>query len=299
MENKLQTNKNSSILNKNDSNIYINEKIGPFRITNKILGEGSTGTVRLAIHDETQMKYAVKIVKKRYSIRNSLNHQEALREIKILQTLCHENIIKIEYIEENDECIFIFSKYLSQGDLYNYIQKNGLFDEPTALFLFKQMVAALEFCHQQGICHHDFKLENCVIDENFHLRLIDFGYAIEFRNSDSNSSSPAGNNLLIRKYNCSPAYSSPEILFRIPHDASVDIFSLGTCLYYMVCGYFPFCDEERTTLEQLCHNLKVLRLEFPEYLSADIKDLMTKLIAKRENRARWDEIKGHPWFIQG
>lgn len=43
MENKLQTNKNSSILNKNDSNIYINEKIGPFRITNKILGEGSTG----------------------------------------------------------------------------------------------------------------------------------------------------------------------------------------------------------------------------------------------------------------
>lgn len=148
------------------------------------------------------------------------------------------------------------------------------------------MVSALANCHKNSVCHHDVKLENCVINGKFDVKLIDFAYAIEF---DKPNSSP------FYKFNGSPAYSAPEILFRRPHTETVDIFGLGTCLYYMICHCFPFCDEENTTYEELCRNVRAFCLEFPEGVSEEVKDLIRKLLA-RENRISLKDIKQHPWY---
>mmetsp|Transcript_26667 Transcript_26667/g.37538 ORF Transcript_26667/g.37538 Transcript_26667/m.37538 type:complete len:347 (+) Transcript_26667:180-1220(+) len=212
---------------------------------------------------------------------------EVMREVNLLQKLHHENIVKLIHIEEDDTYMFIFSEWMDEGDLYSYIQRNGTLDEVTALKLFKQMMAALQHCHESKVCHHDFKLENCVINGDLDLRVIDFGFAIDYAHL------PQGE--LLHHYTGSPAYSAPEILDRRPHTESVDIFSLGTCLFYMLAGRFPFCDEEKTTYEQLCRNVRAGVIDFPDKFSDQVRDLLKRMLSK-DHRITWDEIEEHAWL---
>jgi len=266
--------------NKEEENI-----VGPYKIQDRIVGQGTTGVVKLAIHRETGKFAAVKVVSKSIS----LKRKEAKKEVKILTNVNHESLIKLEHFDEDPNFIYIFTEYCEEGDLYSYMEKNGYFDENIARKLFVQLLDAVEFCHKHlRICHHDIKLENCVITSDFRLKLIDFGFAIELDNS-------AGKKL-IEEYNSSPAYSPLEILQRRPHDESVDIFSLGICLYYMLTGRFPFCDPDATTFEELCQNLHSNVLEFSNDISSSAQDLITRLLAKRKDRIRLEEIQAHPWL---
>lgn len=219
----------------------------------------------------------------------SLQRKEAKKEIKILSNVNHESLIKLEHVDEDQHNIYIFTEYCEEADLYTYMEKNGYFDEHHARKLFVQLVDAVEFCHRSlRICHHDIKLENCVLTSDMRLKLIDFGFAVELDSS-------AGKKL-IEVYNSSPAYSPLEILMRRPHDESVDIFSLGVCLYYMLTGSFPFCDSETTTFEELCQNVQANLLEFPNELSSSVQDLIARMLAKRKDRIRLEEIMAHPWI---
>lgn len=317
-----------------------NPYVGPYRITEEEIGEGSSGTVRVAIREENTnnninnvnsfsspfsspvksnaipipssdgKKSAVKILFKRNNAASPFSSpspnggataafgltqrvkDEANRESKLLHRLSsHPNIIKMEHMEEDDHHIYLFMEYLAEGDLYNYIQKYGPFDEDHARHLFKQMASALEFCHRMKVCHHDFKLENCVIDKDYNLRIIDFGFALDFENR------PEGE--MFHNYNGSPAYSAPEVLDRKPHSEKVDIFSLGTSLFYLLSAAYPFCDESKTTYEQLCRNVRKGSIVFPDHLSEKVRDLISKMLKKEGERIGWEEIRTHDWVNEG
>jgi len=264
--------------------------VGPFRILQDTeVGQGSTGTVRLAVKtSDPSFKAAAKIVFKRCPLQDQSRAEDPLREIRILQQLAHKNIVRILHVEEETNFLFIFLEWMELGDVYTFIGKNGALTELLAAKLFKQMTKALEFCHSKKICHHDFKLENCVIDGDFNLRVIDFGYAIDY------ASMPEGERF--HHYVGSPAYSAQEVLFRKPHTESVDVFSLGVCLYYMLCGTYPFCDEARTTYQQLCRNVRQGVVEFPDHVTAEARDLIVKMLAKDE-RILLAEVRHHPWLL--
>jgi len=260
-------------------------RIGPYKIQERIVGQGTTGVVKLAVNTVNGKFAAVKVVPKSIS----LKRKEAKKEVKILTKVNHESVIKLEHVDEDPNFIYIFTEYCEEGDLYSYMEKNGYFDENIARKLFVQLLDAVEFCHKHlRICHHDIKLENLVLTSDFRLKLIDFGFAIEL--------DPSAGKKLIEEYNSSPAYSSLEILLRRPHDETVDIFSLGVCLYYMLTGRFPFCDPEVTTFEELCQNLHAHVLEFSGDVSGPAQDLITRLLAKRKDRIRLEEIQAHPWL---
>lgn len=260
-------------------------RVGPYFIMEEI-GEGHTGTVRLALNVCTGAKSAVKIVDKTISRKR----KDARKEIRILENINHESIIHLDHVEEDLQNIYIFTEYFDQGDLYSFIEKNGTFDEYISQNLLKQMVCAVEFCHRVlKVCHHDIKLENFVINSQLELKLIDFGFAIELEPSS------AGEQLTV--FDSSPAYSPLEILLRRPHDSSVDIFSLGVCLYFMLCGCFPFCDAEKTTYEELVSNVQAGVIDFPLGLSPEVQDLICGMLSKTSStRLRFEEIKVHSWY---
>jgi len=279
------------------------ERVGPF-VIKEVIGNGSTGTVKLAVNTWNGMKCAVKIVNKTVTRKR----KEARKEIKILSSFQHQNVISLQHVEEDCEYLYIFTEYCELGDLYAYIEKNGVFEENTAKKLFVQLLDALEFCHRKmGICHHDVKLENCVLTSDFRVKLIDFGFAVELsppdlaannNNKGAATGVPAAAKNAIRLFDSSPAYSPLEVLLRRPHDESVDIFGLGTCLYYMLCGSFPFCDPDKATLEELCQNIRTNNIEYPEgLLSADVQDLLKRMLtAKKKDRITIDLIRAHSWL---
>jgi len=266
-----------------DSDPFCGRVVGPFTITARKIGSGCNGDVRIAVHKDGSQS-AVKIVNNN----NTKFKDEALREINLLHGLQHDNIIQLRYFGEDDQFIYTFTELMEEGDLYTYMKRNGVMTETQAFRMFKHMISALQFCHENRICHHDFKLENCVLGKDMLLKVIDFGYAVQFI-------SVAGQTQLISKYCGSPAYSAPEILTRKPHNETVDIFSVGVCLYYMLTGAFPFCDEQKTTYEQLLCNLKTFCLDFPTYMSTEAKELITRMLQK-QNRISWAEVRQSAWF---
>ncbi len=76
----------------------------------------------------------------------------------MLQSLDHENIVKLNAVEEDDNYLFMFLEYLNERDIYTYMQRNGRLSEEVAFKYFAQMLSALEHCHQRNISHHDFKV---------------------------------------------------------------------------------------------------------------------------------------------
>jgi len=263
------------------------KRISHYIIKDQTLAEGTTGTVKLAFNTFTETYTAVKIVNKSVARKR----KEAKKEVKFLSKIFHENVVRLEHVEEDNQNIYIFTEYCELGDLYSYMQKNGIFDEETAKKLFIQMVDAVEFCHRKlRICHHDIKLENCVLDVDFTLKLIDFGFAIEM-----DEDSFAGKKL-IKIYDGSPAYSPLEILMRRPHDETVDIYSLGTALYYMLCGSFPFCDPDKTTFDELCKNVQENNIGFPKGISTQAQNLICNMLANKNDRLSIEEIRSHSWL---
>jgi len=303
--------------------------VGDYRITDEEVGEGSNSVVRIAEHATTGARVVVKILLKKtstpgnspfstpsnspmgisplstpsgspmgispavmatYQTLAQKIKEETYREVNIMNKLYHENIIRTIQVIEESGYIFLFMEYLQEGDLYSYIQKYGSFEESRARFIFQQMLAAMTFCHEAKICHHDIKLENFVVDQFFRVKLIDFGYAIDFTTKPTTE--------MFHVFNGSPAYSAPEILDRKPHDESVDVFSLGTCLFYMLSAEFPFCDETRTTYEQLVRNVRGGKICWPDHFSAELRDFLSTMIAKPGHRSSWGQIKMHPWMCR-
>jgi hypothetical protein len=62
----------------------------------------------------------------------------------------------------------------------------------------------------------------------------------------------------------------------------------------MICHCFPFCDEDNTSYEELCQNVRLFTLEFPDFVSPEAKDLITKMLSN--NRPSFQTIKEHPWY---
>eukprot|EP01120_Amphizonella_sp_Union-15-10_P017485 TRINITY_DN9720_c0_g1_i1.p1 TRINITY_DN9720_c0_g1~~TRINITY_DN9720_c0_g1_i1.p1 ORF type:complete len:303 (-),score=42.70 TRINITY_DN9720_c0_g1_i1:60-968(-) len=259
--------------------------IGDYQIQYEILGQGSNATVRLGHHIPTGEKVAVKII----DISNSQLKERAYLEAQVLRKFNNESIIRLLAVYELGQFLYLVLEYLSGGDLGSYIERYGRLEEFVVRNYLRQIVKALEDCHKTKVAHHDIKLENILIDkDNNSLRLIDFGLCTII-----DDHSP------ITNFAGSPLFMSPEVFSLQPHDESVDIWSLGVCLYKMLTDLYPFMAESYSELEE-----RVLfdDVVFPMNmgLSPAIQDLIRRMLTKDPKyRINLEEIKSHVWYLMG
>lgn len=150
-----------------------------FEKINKI-GTGAFGEVWLVRKIDTNMLYAMKILRKTEVLkRNQVAHVKAERDI--LAEADNEWVVKLYYSFQDDKFLYFVMDYIPGGDLMSLLIKIEIFPEDLARFYIAELVLAIESVHRMGFIHRDIKPDNVLIDKDGHIKLTDFGLCTGFR----------------------------------------------------------------------------------------------------------------------
>jgi len=258
------------------------QRIGHYRL-GKNLGIGSFGKVRLAEHQLTGHKVAIKILN-RHRIKQLDMDEKVRREIKILKLFYHPHIIRLYEVIYTPGDIYMVTEYVSGGELFDFIVSNGRLPEDKARRFFQQILSGIEYCHQHMVVHRDLKPENLLLDADCNLRIADFGLSNVMKDGE------------FFKTSCgSPNYAAPEVISgKLYAGPEVDVWSMGVILYALLCGSLPFDDEN---IPNLFKKIKGGIYTLPGHIGESTKDLIAKmLVVDPLQRITITEIRQHPWF---
>ena len=251
------------------------------------IGKGTFSVVKLGINKITKEKVAIKILKKK-KMQKSKDKSRLEREISILKRLNHINVIKIYKITEELENYYIVMEYCENGELFNYIVAHQRLSEEETSYFFYQLINGLDYIHHKNIVHRDLKPENLLLSKDNILKIVDFGLSNYYYLDGKLLSTPCG----------SPCYASPEMVCGNRYNGfRIDIWSCGIIIFAMICGYLPFEDPDN---EILFKKIMKCEVDYPDYLSDDVLDIMNKIIVVDPNkRYNIEQIKKHPFYLKG
>lgn len=262
------------------------ERIGDYEL-GRTIGRGSSGIVRLAFHVENRQKFAIKIIKKGKC--SDLSRLD--REIQSLMAAKHEHIVALEEVLESENNIFIVMELCGGGSMVDIVRlyPEERMPEDTARFFMRQVFEALSFCHENGICHRDVRLDNVMLDNTGKVKITDFGHSGMYTPGwDIFQTSLVGS-----VYNLSPE----QVLGQVYSGEKIDIWSAGVAVYCLLVGHPPFYDPD---VNSLLHRIAECSYEVPDFVSEKASDLIECMIrAVPDERISVSQMLHHPWFYAG
>lgn len=256
------------------------------------LGRGRYGVVyrckRLPQHN-TECNadyYAIKVVHK-----DSVDHLDELRtELEIMERIEHPHCVGLTEAFEDVDKVYFVSPLCVGGELFDRIIAKGFYTEADAAKLIRQVLLALEYCHETlHVVHRDIKPENLLFwdkDEQSALGLCDFGMAHPFKNDELMHSSCG-----------SPSYVAPEVLDG-NYNEKCDIWSAGVILYILLSGSVPFPGESDT---EIMRNVARAQYDFDDIawdsISDSAKELIQGMVCKdHTKRMSASQCLHHKWI---
>jgi protein-serine/threonine kinase len=199
-------------------------------------------------------------------------------------------IVGLKFSFQTSADLYLVTDYMSGGELFWHLQKEGRFVEERAKFYIAELILALRHLHQHDIVYRDLKPENILLDANGHIALCDFGL----------SKANLAKNDTTNTFCGTTEYLAPEVLLdEQGYTKMVDFWSLGVLVFEMCCGWSPFYAEDT---QQMYKNIAFGKVRFPrDALSPDgrafVKGLLNRNPAHRlgaKNDA--EELMAHPFF---
>ncbi|XP_041099330.1 serine/threonine-protein kinase MARK2 isoform X1 [Polyodon spathula] len=204
-----------------------------------------------------------------------------------MKLLNHPNIVKLFEVIETEKTLYLVMEYASGGEVFDYLVAHGRMKEKEARAKFRQIVSAVQYCHQKNIVHRDLKAENLLLDADMNIKIADFGFSNEFILGSK-----------LDTFCGSPPYAAPELFQGKKYDGpEVDVWSLGVILYTLVSGSLPFDGQNLKELRE-----RVLRGKYriPFYMSTDCENLLKKfLILNPGKRGSLEQIMRDRWMNVG
>lgn len=182
----------------------------------------------------------------------------------MLNKLRHPNIILMMAYSKTPPNLFIVFELCKRGSVYDLLHKTQIDIAPYRKKILVQTARALNYMHASRVVHRDVKSMNILLDDDFNVKLCDFGIAKNY--SDLNKG--AG------QFTGTPCYMSPEQFEKRKYDSKVDVFAFGAVIYEVFTGNLPFEGMEGADIKE-----KVLAGEdFP--LPSNIPSAMRTLITR-------------------
>lgn len=252
-----------------------------FNVVSEI-GKGGYSSVILSEHKETKRRYAIKCA---FKMKKGKDRSERTRtEIKVLKKLKHDNIIQLKGHFEDDQNIYLVLEYISGKDCAKFF-KNNLPGKTEVKFIMRQLIEAVMYCHSHGIVHRDIKLENILIDNNYKIKLTDFGLCGIKNNPDDIFSQSLG----------TVRYTAPEMLQGNGYNESIDIWGIGVVFFTLLTGTYPF---DASVRENIFKRIKEKTIHYSKYNleRKEIKLLRLLLEKDPEKRIEIEDILDQPFF---
>ena len=174
------------------------------------IGVGSTSKCFRCVRKSDGVTFACKVIdKKHVEVKFSGLLDQFFTEIKILQTLNHPNIIRLEDTYETSERIYMVMEMMVGGELFDYVVEKGTLSEEEASTIVRKVTSAVAHMHSLDIIHRDLKPENLLLTSkrpDAEVKLIDFGLAKETQEDN-----------MARSFLGTRGYLAPEVWYSSLH----------------------------------------------------------------------------------
>lgn len=237
----------------------------------RALGEGSYAKVRVTETPDHQTM-ACKIICKKKAPKDFVN-KFLPRELEVLRRINHDNIVVSADIMEFPTKVFIIMEMAENGDLLDYVKKNGNRPDTEAKRLFGDIARGMDYLHGLEIVHRDLKCENLLLFKNNKVKIADFGFGRSCVDDQ-------GRKILSETYCGSAAYAAPEILKGTKYNPKAyDMWSVGVILFIIICGSMPFDDSDvRKMLKVQLKNDVHFPSRVKDLIEEDCKKLIRQLL---------------------
>ena len=269
----------------------------------KQIGDGAFSKVYLTIRRGRREFFATKAINK--TTINGTDFKDwkiAENEYKILKSLNHPNIIKLEELKITNDYYFLVMEYINGGTLNECLDRyknkyNQGFPENIVQFLMRQIIDAIKYIHSKNIIHHDIRLDNILVnfdnakaklDLNMmeaRIKIIDFGIASTQDTTLIDLGYYLNTNSIMMNY-----YARDKN--RIGYKSKVDILPLGTICYAMLFGEYSF---NENALLELIKKIECGLYELPINISKEYLSFLTIIL---QNNVNAEELSRHPFLIK-
>jgi calcium-dependent protein kinase len=256
----------------------------------KVLGSGAFADVKLYQHLPTSSFRAIKTIYKVGLHQQQLDETYMLKEICVLTSLDHPNILRCYEIFEDSWKYYISMEYCDGGELFKKIVEMKTFSEKDAGEIMHQVLSAMSYCHSKNIIHRDLKPENILLEKDssqFSVKIADFGSSC-FLDKNKRLSGCFG----------SAYYVAPEVLLD-DYNEKCDIWSCGVILFILLTGKAPYSGKDA---KMILHLIKTAPLQIDREQVPNVSDLCLDLLQKMlqvdpKQRISAKEAVNHSWIL--
>ncbi|MCO5560923.1 hypothetical protein L7F22_047200 [Adiantum nelumboides] len=266
----------------------VRTRVGKYEL-GRVLGEGNFAKVKFAKDTLSGQHVAVKILDKDKVFKDKMVEQ-IKREICTMKLVKHPNVVQLIEVMASKTKIYFVMEYVTGGELFSKINRQGKLKEEDARKYFHQLINAVDYCHSRGVYHRDLKPENLLLDSHGNLKISDFGLSALPQQCREDG--------LLHTTCGTPNYVAPEVIVDRGYDgAKADLWSCGVILYVLLAGYLPFDDKNLMNLYK-----KIYKGEFqwPSWFSSGAKKLISRILTPNpKHRITVPQIFQDSWFKKG
>jgi hypothetical protein len=246
------------------------QKIDQYTVVRR-LALGGMAEIFLATDDRTGRRVAIKKILPHLATDPDFLDR-FFHEIRIQIGLKHPNIVELVDCSPTPSNAYIVMEYIDGGELHGLRLETGRFPWEIALFAVDEALNGLAAAHLKGVVHRDIKPQNIMWTKDGAVKIGDFGIShAENLTHLTMTGTVVG----------TPAHMSPEQARGEPLDARTDLFSMGTVLYELLCGYNPFtADAIALTLRRVAETEPELPSLLDPTIPPSVDTFLRKLHAK-------------------